>query len=455
MFVPYMRPISYSSFLFHFHVCPFPKTIYLPLLNILLLQPCTRHTLNALKLKSIANMMKSNLIMIVDVLALLLDPHHGAYVRSAGWVGADAFQEVVERGLVPLVARSCFTLVLRDVDESADGCAEGGVDRFPVAPISRRAMQVGPEAAAVMDAEDDDDAVVGAGDAERPPPMAHVLGPSQNIIGDVQLNLAPLLTMMDGSGCELHELFTPTFCQAAVQRLELHNFPCSAISSEDIVNIVSFAEVRHVSFLAPQTATITTSSTSTTIDPIMAVPASFLRMCTTLWSVDLSIFSSAVRVEGQFMERCMRLTTINLSPLTNVTSIGNFFLRGSSGLTKIDLTPLKNVRDVGDGFFSDCRGLRRVDLSPMRSLWYIKPWFFSGCQMLSEVKFGMLPRLGTIGLNCFTGNSSMKSLDLSGLMALSAEPVGLADRCPSVKLPPHLERRKASLAASRSQPPTK
>ena len=130
---------------------------------------------------------------------------------------------------------------------------------------------------------------------------------------------------------------------------------------------------------------------------VTSIGYSFLQYCSSLTSVDLSVFSNVSSISYSFLNDCSSLTSVDLSGLSNVTSIGSHFLYGCSGLTSVDLSPLNNVTSVVNSFLRNCSSLTSVDLSPFSNVTLISDSFLQGCSSLTSIDLSPLSNVTTIG----------------------------------------------------------
>ena len=168
--------------------------------------------------------------------------------------------------------------------------------------------------------------------------------------------------------------------------------------------------------------------------------------CTTIVSVDLSLFNGAqVTSLNQTFYGCSNLTSIDLSPLSGapITNLGSTFY-GCNKLTSIDLSPLSrasitdlsstftgcssltsidwgntnlsNVKNLGSTF-AGCSNLTSIDLSPLSGapITYLTQTF-AGCSSLTSIDLSPLSGAPVTSLNyTFNNCSKLTSIDLSPL----------------------------------------
>ena len=87
------------------------------------------------------------------------------------------------------------------------------------------------------------------------------------------------------------------------------------------------------------------------------------------WSLS-DIATIPIAIGEYFLRMCTSLSSIDLTPLRNARTIQNGFLCRSTALTSVDLTPLTNVTSINaTGWLYDCLSLSGIiDLTPFRSL---------------------------------------------------------------------------------------
>ena len=88
--------------------------------------------------------------------------------------------------------------------------------------------------------------------------------------------------------------------------------------------------------------------------------------------------------------RLSTFTTVKLDGLVNVTTICDAFMTGCPNLTSVDLSPLRSVQSVGVGFLIGCVKLVSVNLSALHRLTTIPVGFLRGCTSLKDVNFTAL-----------------------------------------------------------------
>ena len=97
----------------------------------------------------------------------------------------------------------------------------------------------------------------------------------------------------------------------------------------------------------------------------------FLSGCSNLNYLELtddkSPLSSLTNLGSSFMKGCTSLSSIDLSIFSNVTTIGNYFLSGCT-ISSIDLSKIGNVEKIGNSFMEGCTSLTELDMSTLFKL---------------------------------------------------------------------------------------
>eukprot|EP01060_Flectonema_neradi_P006615 TRINITY_DN14495_c0_g1_i1.p1 TRINITY_DN14495_c0_g1~~TRINITY_DN14495_c0_g1_i1.p1 ORF type:complete len:138 (+),score=28.52 TRINITY_DN14495_c0_g1_i1:30-416(+) len=90
----------------------------------------------------------------------------------------------------------------------------------------------------------------------------------------------------------------------------------------------------------------------------------FLRSCTSLVSVDLSVFTNVESIEDSFLEGCTLLEMVDLGAFEKVVRIKDDFLSVCTSLKTISgIEGLRNVKSVGRSFLGSCDSLAPIDTS--------------------------------------------------------------------------------------------
>ena len=336
------------------------------------------------------------MLLTTHILRYMPTPVYYAYVCSAGSQGYHALKEMLMSG-VPGNTLLLESVDLRDVNECS------GADDV------KNACMIYKHSDEDVDVEDYEDAY--EGNVYRYPDLHHVaVYTDMCSIPDLLLARCKLLQTIDLSA------LSPHVTAIGAGFLE----ECSSLKTID---------------LAP-------------LSQVASVGYAFLSQCSSLSSIDLTPLSGVTSklVEGYFLSECNRLACIDLAPLANIEVIEDCFLLECSTLTSIDLSPLSSVTSIGKYFLSGCSGLTNIDLSPLSGVTTL-PWaFMRGCTGLTSVDLNPLSRVTTIrGWLLATCDTSLKRLDMSGLICLGAVPPGLLDKFGAsaqsiVLLPTHLMR---------------
>ena len=248
--------------------------------------------------------------MLVDVLALLLDPHHGAYVRSAGWVGADAFQEVVERGLVP-------TYLTCAIDNTED---EDPHRRLPPSfPAYTAIHSIRQDDRNTYRDDDDADGVVqthsvrGIRHFKLFSPPATIICPHQHFDG----------CLLDG---QINDYFMSDYDRP--------------------IKSIHFTNVDFVTHIADY----------------------FMWICYDVTNLDMTPFSGLREVGEYFAGCCTELKSVTFHPSVMLTQVPNGFLFECEALEAFDMLLFEGVDDVPVEFLNGCKSLSKVDFGPFLKL---------------------------------------------------------------------------------------
>lgn len=114
----------------------------------------------------------------------------------------------------------------------------------------------------------------------------------------------------------------------------------------------------------------------------------FLTGCTSITSVDLSVFKNVNSIGASFLYNCSSLLSVDLSVFKNITSISGYFLSGCRALTSVDLSAFVNVTSIGYNVLNNCTSIISVDLSALVNITSIGSTFLYNCSALKTFYIG-------------------------------------------------------------------
>ena len=345
--------------------------------------------------------------LMLEGVATLLSPLHQGFLRSAGSLGYDAFEELVALQIVPVcgevsakgdgkVIVSTTTTIADDnnnttvVSSSISRCCCGrGVD-VEHAPASDRtsatlystfaekgsyAREVGVVVVVYLRA-------ISLDDYQLP-----ILFKKYPIDGPpVRVELDSFKTVLPESLFHNSEVRDLTVNFDRVEELNVNCFSCcSNLEKLMITGGDGGGEVWRGH------ASLTT------------IPDGFLTHCGKLLSFNPSMFKTVTSIQNDFLS-ASGITTINLSPLSNVTVIGRGFMESCRGLTSLDMSPLTKVTSIGHSMLQFSSNLETVTFpsylgGPPQSspLMVVGNSYLSGCtQLKSTPDAAYLSNLTTI-----------------------------------------------------------
>lgn len=411
--------------------------------------------------------MRSNLLMVTDILALLLDAHHAALVRSAGWVGTQAFEENVELGRVPL----CVV----DPDEFPD--LEAAPLRIPVGtcidavrvPIhtmiaSIRALRLeGRDQPSLPQPQTPPQPAAAAG----PPPPA-VTAVDEHMSYYEHFEVENLICIRCDDLVAASKLAMATFpihITVVGERAAFCGIPstflnfCSSIETARFVvpennggqtcsrAALAMAEqfANENGFDGPPSPAIFEKVCQAAG---MVIAHSFMANCSSLAWIEMSALKNVAEVQTGFLENCSSLRAIDLAPLSRITRIPASFMAGTMSLKAIDLTPLANVTYISCEFLVGCVSLEAIDLSPFKNVTHIGEKFLAACRSLKVVDFTPLRNVAEVGpyfLGCCKG---LSVVDISPMGNITSIPIGFLDEFKDRKvILPYSLRNDAEVAA--------
>jgi len=153
---------------------------------------------------------------------------------------------------------------------------------------------------------------------------------------------------------------------------------------------------------------------------VTSIGIGFLQNCTSLTSVDLSVFVNVATIGVNFLLGCTSLTSVDLSVFVNITSIGDRFLQDCTSLTSVDLSVFVNVATIGGYFLQNCTSLTSVDLSVFVKVTSIGVRFLYNCSSLITVDLSVFVNVATIGIGFLYNCTSLTTVDLSGLVNVTS-----------------------------------
>lgn len=161
--------------------------------------------------------------------------------------------------------------------------------------------------------------------------------------------------------------------------------------------------------------TIKTIVFGSSYDEVEGIGNQFMAACTSITSIDLSVFTSVTTIGTDFLRECSALTSIDLSGFTSVTSIGDQFVMYCYSLTSIDLSSFTGVTSIGDNFFRECTALVSVNLSGMVSTTSIGNYFFHGCLKITSIDLSPLVNVTSVGTYFLGACTGLTSVQIGGV----------------------------------------
>ena len=383
--------------------------------------------------------MRFNLLMLTDVIKFLLNTtHHVALVRSAGWVGSQAFQENVERDRVPMyghIPASQDNSDDKENDPTATPCS------FALVPISVNGL--------VKDA--------------NPAYQHHI---------HLQTVVVTMPAFLDSMPPDLDQVLVSNMSMLVnnnnlhVNRLVfIHNNNRNGKNDSDCIGMEyspSNVETRLANSLNPVqiyfTSTTTSSSShppqlssnekkSESFPPCAKVntreqqqfPVSMLSFCEKLETIDFgaasssNVFAGLSDINSCFVSGCESLLSIDLSPFANVTNIGCEFLDGCTSIKEIDLSPLVNVT-ISFNFMRGCTSLIKIDCSVFSHVTEIQWKFLGDCTSLQTINLSGFINVDTIEWGFLNRCSSLLAVDLSAFQNVTTIEEDFLSKCDALRL---------------------
>ena len=116
-------------------------------------------------------------------------------------------------------------------------------------------------------------------------------------------------------------------------------------------------------------------------------------------------YKNVTSIGAEFLYKCSSLTSLDLSVFSNVTSISDFFLYYCTALTSLDLSAFSNVTSIGANFLRDCSALTSLDLSAFSKVTSIGNYFLRYCSKLTQFKIGAV-NVPTTSASGFLGSTT-------------------------------------------------
>ena len=383
--------------------------------------------------------------LLVVFIAAVLPPHQQGYLRSAGSVGEEVYEEIwAQQQLSAYV--ECYTS-LCDGPQTKGTCRHAPI----VLPISAHAIESFDDVNVLVVSHRHLDG--GSGISINAPITSIDIGPVRRLKylgnpnantlsfrGSSSLGAPPPMSSVSRqnqqptalSGYGWRQLLSIEFCDVDhVQELTdgtfLGNF--NYLSSIDLSPFRSITKVGNY-FLAGCCSL--TSIDLAPLNSVVTVGNCFMRNCTSLASIDLSPMSTLTNIGTYFMDGCASLSAIDISSLGYNTSVGGF-LRGCTALPAIDLSPLSNISTIGDDFLSGCISLTEIDLAPLRNVTVIKSSFMSGCISLAAIDLSAFSQVNRMGHLFLYDCRSLATIDLRPLGNVTEVGSEFLSRCSSLR----------------------
>ena len=164
-----------------------------------------------------------------------------------------------------------------------------------------------------------------------------------------------------------------------ITKLE-HGFLRGCTSLSSISNINGLGNVTHFEHTFACDCASLSFVDLTVFEKVENVGPYFLSGCRSLVSVDFSTFEKVTSLCFGFLQNCESLVSISsISGLRNVNNIGSAFLFGCTSLQSIDLTVFKDLEGIGSHFLNGCESLRVLNFSTFNSSIRIGENFLEGC----------------------------------------------------------------------------
>lgn len=344
-----------------------------------------------------------NVLMMVDVASVLVDPWRHSLLRGSGTVGAYVFERVVEGGHVPCSIRPFNPHAKETAGMAADGthiksfptiCLEGddednvarkhasnstlalavplkyaNVIRIDIFGYSAGANMVGNATLVAKELTIN----VSLHRALYPDTELTGYGVSLAVIADT------LIVYGDSDGAMLlpSDVMPRTVRFMGTWPKVVDDFMSHSAAVRNILQAIQL----------PEFGQSTKTATTTTASQVSSTPHAFkgfMKGCRNVRDVDLRPLRFVTLIGPGFLEDCASLRTLDLSPLGGVTSCGARFLAGCSGLGSVDLSPLRSVTKVGPNPLMCCTSLVSVDVS-MLPFSNSMSGLLQGCTALKDV----------------------------------------------------------------------
>lgn len=153
---------------------------------------------------------------------------------------------------------------------------------------------------------------------------------------------------------------------------------------------------------------------------VTVIGARFMANCGSIESVCLSGFSALTRIEDGFLIGCKGLLALDMAPLAAVVSIQRSFLRGCVRLQSLDLSRNKKLAFIGDHFLMECSGLRSVVFADVFKGASIPHNFMLGCCSLEAINLKGFSGVERVGSDFLGGCRSLTHFDAAGLQFVMA-----------------------------------
>ena len=311
--------------------------------------------------------------MCSDVLPLLF-PNLQSYIRSAGSVGADAFNECVERGLISAAIEAVNGFIPVWCPTGLVNNDNGALPSW-LAPLSPGLARYSGDDLDSWVEELVDQFVPGVhlitsanAMVIHEHPLSYIN--RDDIERDGSLIPTHTLTILYAEGlfitsqivsvmCPINVLYRSVRDERPLQKYlyNTHYFNPTNTTNHHRPLLYSLFENDTVE-------SISIPPNALKLSGITEVLHSFFYMGSGLKSpLDLSFLSCITVIGNDFMWHCSGLTQLDLTPLGNVTRFGERFMLGCSGIIELDVQPLRTALLSGPtpvDMLKDCTSLKKL-----------------------------------------------------------------------------------------------